>query len=120
MNKFSKNDALCEIALAILESKALHVWLDDLRPIRPGYNALAKTADEAIKLLKTGRVESISLDHDLGPPEAGTGYDVAQWIEEAAYHGKLKRLTWSIHSANPVGVNNMRQALTNADRFWNR
>lgn len=120
MNPFSMPDTLSDAALSILESKALHVWLDDLRPIRPGYNALAKTADEAIKLLKTGRVESISLDHDLGPPEAGTGYDVAQWIEEAAYHGKLQRLSWNIHSANPVGVNNMRQALTNADRFWNR
>jgi len=120
MNPFTTTDALTQAAQSILESKALHVWLDDLRPIRPGYNALAKTADEAIKLLKTGRVESISLDHDLGPPAAGTGYDVAQWIEEAAYHGKLKRLTWAIHSANPVGVNNMRQALQSADRFWSR
>jgi hypothetical protein len=120
MNPFSISDSLSDAVLSILESKALHVWLDDLRPIRPGYNALATTANEAIKLLKTGRVESISLDHDLGPPEAGTGYDVAQWIEEAAYHGKLKRLSWNIHSANPVGVNNMRQALQSADRFWSR
>ena len=120
MNPFYRLDVLSTAALQILEGAALHVWLDDLRPIRPGYNALAKTADEAIKLLKTGRVQSISLDHDLGPPEAGTGYDVAQWIEKAAYQGKINRLEWNIHSANPVGVSNMRQALLSADRFWNR
>lgn len=117
-----RNDiqAINEAYIKVTESTALHVWLDDLRPIRPGYNALAKTADEAIKLLETGRVQSISLDHDLGPPEAGTGYDVAQWIEEAAYEGKINRLDWNIHSANPVGVSNMRQALLSADRFWSR
>lgn len=118
MNPFSTRDTLSDIAYTVLESKALHVWLDDLRPIRPGYNVLAKTADEAIALLKTGNVESISLDHDLGPPEAGTGYDVAQWIEQAAFHKSIKPLNWNIHSANPVGAQNMKHALMSADRFW--
>ena len=31
---------------------------------------------EAIELLKTGTVEEISLDHDLGDDDKGTGYDV--------------------------------------------
>ena len=38
---------------------------------------------EAIELLKTGAVEEISLDHDLGDDDNGTGYDVVTWIEEA-------------------------------------
>lgn len=94
------------------------MWLDDLRPMPSRFNYHAKTADEAIKMLKSGKVIEVSLDHDLGPPEAGTGDDVAKWIEQSAFHGKLKQLDWNIHSANPVGVQNMKAALTSADRFW--
>ncbi|MDE1348062.1 cyclic-phosphate processing receiver domain-containing protein [Vibrio aestuarianus] len=39
--------------------------------------------EEAIALLKQGTVTEISLDHDLGDDEHGTGYDVVLWIEEA-------------------------------------
>ena len=39
--------------------------------------------DEAIALLESGAVEELSLDHDLGDDERGTGYDVVLWIEEA-------------------------------------
>ena len=38
---------------------------------------------QAIELLKTGNVTEISLDHDLGDDDRGTGYDVVLWIEEA-------------------------------------
>jgi hypothetical protein len=57
-----------------------------------------------LKYLKQNRVTKISLDHDLGLEEAGTGYDVAKWIEEATYNKTLNKLNWNIHSANPVGV----------------
>jgi hypothetical protein len=33
--------------------------------------------------LKTGKLTDISLDHDLGDDEHGTGYDGILWIEEA-------------------------------------
>lgn len=36
--------------------------------------------DEAIELLKSGEVRKLSLDHDLGDDERGTGYDVLLWI----------------------------------------
>lgn len=39
--------------------------------------------DETIAFLEKGGVELISLDHDLGDDERGTGYDVLLWIEEA-------------------------------------
>jgi len=48
----------------------------------------------------------------------GTGLDVAKWIEEQAFHNKIPRLTWALHSYNPVGVRNMMLALKNADRYW--
>ena len=113
------------------------LFVDDKR--LPPNNAwtLTKTAAEAIELLKTGKVEVISLDHDLGPPEAGTGYDVAKWIEgnidwdeemqeyrvsfEEFYHntsGPLVNIPkWHVHSSNPVGAKNISMALRNLPRL---
>jgi hypothetical protein len=85
-----------------------------------GWDVSVPTAPEAITLLATGLVSAISLDHDLGPVEAGTGYDVARWIEEAAHDGRIPRLEWTLHTDNPVGRDRMRAALINADRFWER
>lgn len=97
----------------------MKLWLDDLRPAPAGW-VHAKTAKEAIKLLSADCVKEISLDHDLGEEEdVGSGYDVACFIEENAALGRLKKLFWNIHSANPVGRIRMMQALNNAERFWN-
>jgi hypothetical protein len=49
----------------------MNLWLDDVRPPwRFGYIGWewAKTYDEAIALLATGKVERASLDHDLSEP----------------------------------------------------
>ncbi len=48
----------------------MKVWPDDERPMPDGYDVHVRTASEAIDLLKTGQVTRMSLDHDLGPPEA--------------------------------------------------
>jgi hypothetical protein len=105
----------------------MNLWLDDNRdPKDPkiqnlfgssGEEVWVKTVRQAIQQLTTGRVTHISLDHDLGA-NAGDGGEVADWIESAAYHGTLERLSWSIHSKNMVEVKNMTQAMMNADKFW--
>ena len=95
----------------------MKVWLDDVRPMPPTYDTHVKTPDEAIALLKTGEVTLISLDHDLGE-NVGTGYDVAKWIEEAAYHNAIIPLDVRVHSANPVGARRMREAISSANRMW--
>ena len=109
------------------EAQGIAIWLDDERDPQSdigrqkgasGSETWVKTAPEAISLLENGNVVSISLDHDLGLPENGSGYDVAKWIEEQAYHGNLPRLQWQLHSDNPVGVKNMRAALEQANKFW--
>ena len=97
----------------------MKLFLDDVRPVPDGW-VLAQTASEAIAILAAGGVTEVSLDHDLGPDEAGTGYDVASWIEEQAALGLLAPLTWGIHSANPVGRDRMTAALCSAERFWSR
>ena len=71
----------------------MKLWLDDIRePWKHGCIGFewAKTHDEAIAPLKTGKVTFASLDHDLsematiGQPARGekTGYDVVLWMEE--------------------------------------
>jgi hypothetical protein len=99
----------------------VRVWLDDLREAPKGW-VHVRTPDESINLLRSGEVEEISLDHDLGlaTSEAErTGYDVLVWLEEAVATG-----TWQfevpvirVHSANPVGLRRMEQAIASIQRL---
>ncbi|MFZ6681940.1 cyclic-phosphate processing receiver domain-containing protein [Undibacterium sp. Tian12W] len=80
-------------------SLALRVFLDDERITPEGWVRVC-WPNEAIDLLETNAVAEISLDHDLGNDERGTGYDVVVWIEEAvALHG-FKPPKMAVHSAN--------------------
>ncbi len=98
----------------------LHIWLDDIRPMPEGFNIHCKNAFHAIDLLKDCLVARISLDHDLGEPESyyGTGYDVAKYIEKAAFMGHLAKIGVEVHSANAVGIANIRRAIDNANKYW--
>jgi hypothetical protein len=108
----------------------VELWLDDERNpedqfIQEEFGSRAgmlwvKTAWAAISRLKDGNVSFISLDHDLGHGKAGSGADVARWIEEKAYSGELPRLAWAIHSKNVVGSKNIRAAMNNAERYWSK
>lgn len=95
----------------------MNVWLDDERPMPQGYDLHVQTAQEAIQLLSQGGVARISLDHDLGE-HGGTGYDVACYIEHGAYNGTLEPIEVLIHSANPVGRDNIRRAVAKAYEYW--
>ena len=77
----------------------MKVYLDDLRPT-PGGWVHVYWPEEAVELLKTGKVEIISLDHDLGDDDRGTGYDVILWIEEAVATAGFLPPEIRIHSAN--------------------
>lgn len=65
-------------------SDELKVYLDDKRSAPEGF-VRCYWPEEAIALLKTGRVVELSLDHDLGDDDRGTGYDVILWIEEQVF-----------------------------------
>jgi hypothetical protein len=107
----------------------IRLWLDDERgPNNPNTQRLfkakgneiwVKTQQEAIEYLEKGNVEYISLDCDLGE-NGGSGYKVAEWIEEHAYNKTLPPLDWSIHSQNPVESLKAIQALIKADILWNK
>jgi hypothetical protein len=77
----------------------MKVYLDDERATPDGWMRVYWPS-EAIELLKSVQVTEISLDHDLGDDERGTGYDVVLWIEEqVVLHGFVPPKI-SVHSAN--------------------
>lgn len=99
----------------------LKLWLDDVRPMPDGFDIWCTTAKGAIECLTKvykDQISFISFDHDLGPIEAGTGYDVACFIEQAAFDGTMNRLSYGVHSANPVGRKNIQEAMAHAIQFW--
>lgn len=94
----------------------MRVFLDDVRPAPEGWT-LVGWPEEVIALLETGEVEELSLDHDLGDDEHGTGYDVLVWIEEAVALRGFRPPVITIHSANAVGRQRMELALASIRRF---
>lgn len=105
----------------------MRVFLDDLRdpPIfdqmtgeRLQWDAVVRTAEEAIALVAAGKVTFLSFDHDLG--SALSGYDVAKKAEELAHSGAIPPIDYAIHSGNPVGAENIDRAMKAAWRFWKK
>jgi len=78
----------------------MKVYLDDERTTPAGWIRVY-WPQEAIDLLKTGNVSEISLDHDLGNDDRGTGYDVVLWVEEQVVTRGFSPPKMSVHSANP-------------------
>ncbi|MES2321674.1 MAG: cyclic-phosphate processing receiver domain-containing protein [Pseudomonadota bacterium] len=77
----------------------MKVYLDDERSTPEGWHRVYWPA-EAIVLLETGLVTEISLDHDPGDDDRGTGYDVVLWVEEAVITRGFVPPKMSVHSAN--------------------
>lgn len=89
----------------------MKLFLDDERIAPDGWTQV-RWPDEAIKLLQTGVVTHLSLDHDLGDDLRGTGYDVLLWIEqESALRGFIPPARMEVHSANPAGRKRMLSAI---------
>lgn len=105
----------------------MKIWLDDIRPAPEGWTWI-KDGVVVIGILRKDKfgnhqnsedVEEISFDHDLGECYSN-GYEVAKEIEEMAFRNYIKRIKWTIHSANPVGRANIERAMKNADKYWSK
>jgi len=97
----------------------LKVFLDDERKTPAGWTRVY-WPEEAIRLLKTNRVTEISLDHDLGDDNHGTGYDVVLWIEEAVATKGFKPPIMRVHSANSSAARKMEQDITQIHKLYER
>ena len=97
----------------------MRVYLDDERVAPEGW-VRVYWPDEAIALLETGNVAEISLDHDLGDDDRGTGYDVIAWIEEAVATRGFVPPTIRVHSANPAARVRMEAGIAAIGRLTDR
>ncbi len=97
----------------------MKIYLDDERTTPTGW-VRVYWPNEAIALLEKGGVREISLDHDLGDDERGTGYDVLLWIEEAVALRGLKPPVMGVHSANSSAPLKMEQAIDTIERLAER
>ena len=88
----------------------MRIYLDDERATPDGWTRVF-WPNEAIDLLQAGGVTEISLDHDLGDDERGTGYDVLLWIEEAVAVREFTPPLMRVHSANPSARQKMELAI---------
>jgi hypothetical protein len=95
----------------------MKLFLDDERNPPEGWTHVRSPKD-AIDILKTGSVDEISLDHDLGDDVRGTGYDVILWIEEAVATQDFDPPKIIVHSANPSARQKMEAGIRSINRTY--
>jgi len=100
----------------------MKLFIDDLRELNYVYPKenqrdwiIARTYSEAINALNKYNISFISFDHDLGIGK--TGYDIAKYIEEKVYNKEMKIPDYKIHSANPVGKQNIERLMKGLKRI---
>ena len=90
----------------------MYLYLDDWRdPRHKGFHVV-RTYEDCIDALSNNKVIFLSLDHDLSIDEyydkdEKTGYDVAKFLVKKG----MKIPNINIHSANPIGRNNIKQLI---------
>lgn len=94
----------------------MRVYLDDERSPPEGW-VRAYWPQEVIAMIETGEVVEVSLDHDLGDDERGTGYDVILWLEEAVAIRGLIPPKVLVHSANTSARIKMESGIASIMRF---
>lgn len=110
----------------------MKLWVDDIRKEPEGWTR-ARSVTEAIRILDTMPVFEVSLDYDIsmkvsvGTEEAGyseprpfrsneTFEPVARFISARYRHeGEPDDIKITLHTANPVGAERMKEILINFD-----
>lgn len=105
------------------------LWLDDIRDpkvsdwlmmyapdfVYEGKVLWVKNYNEFIDwILDNGLPDKISFDHDLG--EVKSGFDCAKWLVDYCIDNQKQIPNFVVHSANPVGSENIRYLLINASK----
>ena len=91
----------------------MKLWIDDVRPAPRDYVWISGT-NIALSFIRVNYadIELIDLDHDAGDyaKEGGDYIRILQEMERLKKVHKMNfdHITFRLHSANPVGVQNMR------------
>ena len=96
------------------------LYLDDIRiPKNKGW-VIVRSYNEFVDWIeKNGLPSEISFDHDLGEDNTKTGYDAAKWLGQYCWDNGLPIPNWNVHSANPVGKENIEGYLNNIKKYIN-
>ena len=91
------------------------LYIDDIRNPKGKFDKITRSSEETIEYLtRNGCPEFISFDHDLGGDD--TSMIIVKWLCEMDMDmsGEFipDNFTWNIHSANPVGADNLDGYLT--------
>jgi hypothetical protein len=93
------------------------LYLDDEREPKGAFDYVARSNSEAKLIVRTIGVPAfISFDHDLGNDDDGTGYDFAKWLINLVLDegkGFPIYFKYNVHSANPVGRENIEKLFEN-------
>lgn len=95
----------------------LKIWVDDIRDIPEGYIGF-RSVNEALNFIyrNISEIELLDLDHDMGNTFGGDCINIMNELERLYYRNSyfndaLPNIKFKFHSANPVGVQNMRAVL---------
>lgn len=92
-----------------IDNDVLHLFIDDERTMSPAFNALARTPEKAIEILKKATADgmpivTIAFDHDMGydheKREEITTRPVMQWMIE----NNVWPIQLFVHSYNQYGA----------------
>ena len=91
----------------------MKIYLDDLRtPSDNSWFIIRNHHDFIHKIsISFNQIECISFDHDLG--EEKTGFDCAKYLIEYCINNNLTPPQTYVHSANPVGRENIVSLINN-------
>ena len=83
------------------------LYLDDVRNPKTNGWTIVRNYEEFVKHIEqNGLPDEISFDHDLGE-DIKTGYDCAKWLCNYCWTNGIPIPTYNVHSANPVGRDNI-------------
>lgn len=108
------------------------LYLDDIRtPNSDGWDIVRNYEQFVDWIQKNGAPDIVSFDHDLADIHYNpntyiqgfkyhekTGYDCAKWLCEYCMINGLPMPKWNVHSANPVGKENIIQLLKNFEKKY--
>lgn len=98
-------------------SEPVRLWLDDERPMPPGFTLHCRTAEQAIEAIKSGNVVEVSLDYFLGVG-CPFGIEVAVFIERGARDGTIPRMRLRAHTGNANAKQVMHEYFRAASKAW--
>ena len=107
----------------ILVDKLQKLWVDDVRSMPEDYNVHLQSTNEVINFLAFFEDDDdkrflLDLDHDAGDfrNKGGDYIKILDWIEATDYLiNHPHKIIFSIHSANPVGRENMMRIINKND-----